>query len=92
MFRRTLGVFLLVLLAVLLTACSRSNKTQNPLADLDTQQPDKVLFDRAAAALKRNKFDVARLTLQTLINTHPDSEYVARAKLTVGDTWYMEGG
>ncbi len=92
MLRRILGVFLLALLAVLLTACGRSNKTQNPLADVDTQQPDKVLFDRAAAALKRNKFDVARLTLQTLINTYPDSEYVARAKLTVGDTWYEEGG
>jgi outer membrane protein assembly factor BamD len=85
-------MFLLVLVAVLLAGCSRSNKTQNPLADLDTKQPDKVLFDRASAALKRNKFDVARLTLQTLINTYPDSEYVARAKLTVGDTWYMEGG
>ncbi len=92
MLRRILGVFLIVLLAVLLTACSRSNKTQNPLADVDTQQPDKVLFDRAAIALKRNRFDVARLTLQTLINTYPDSEYVARAKLTVGDTWYEEGG
>ncbi len=92
MLRRTLGVFLLVLMALFLGACSRSNKTQNPLADVDSQQPDKVLFDRAAAALKRNKFDVARLTLQTLINTYPDSEYVARAKLTVGDTWYEEGG
>lgn len=92
MLRRTLGISLLVLMALLWSGCSRQNKSQNPLADLDTQQPDKVLFDRAAAALKRNKFDVARLTLQTLINTYPDSEYVARAKLTVGDTWYMEGG
>jgi len=91
MLRRTLGTVLLILLAVLLSGCSR-NKAQNPLADLDTKQPDKVLYDRAMAALQRNKFDVARLTLQTLINTYPDSEYVARAKLTVGDTWYMEGG
>ncbi|MGH9601623.1 MAG: outer membrane protein assembly factor BamD [Terriglobales bacterium] len=92
MLRRTLGVSLLVLMAMLWAGCSRQNKSQNPLADLDTKQPDKVLFDRAAVALKRNKFDVARLTLQTLINTYPDSEYVARAKLTVGDTWYLEGG
>ncbi|MCI0354110.1 MAG: outer membrane protein assembly factor BamD [Acidobacteria bacterium] len=91
MFRRTLGTVLLVLVAVLLAGCSR-NKAQNPLADLDTKQPDKVLYDRALAALQRNKFDVARLTLQTLINTYPDSEFVARAKLTVGDTWYLEGG
>jgi outer membrane protein assembly factor BamD len=35
---------------------------------------------------------VARLTLQTLINTYPDSEFIARAKLAVGDSWYAEGG
>jgi len=31
--------------------------------------------------MKHNRFDVARLSLQTLINTYPDSEFVARAKL-----------
>ncbi|MGB8096812.1 MAG: outer membrane protein assembly factor BamD, partial [Terracidiphilus sp.] len=31
-------------------------------------------------------------TLQTLINTYPDSEFIARAKLAVGDSWYAEGG
>jgi len=43
-------------------------------------------------AMHHNRFDVARLTLQTLINTYPDSEYIARAKLAVGDSWYAEGG
>jgi outer membrane protein assembly factor BamD len=43
-------------------------------------------------ALKHNRYDVARLTLQTLINTYPDSEYIARAKLAVADSWYAEGG
>ena len=43
-------------------------------------------------AMRHNRFDVARLTLQTLINTYPDSEYIARAKLAVGDSWYAEGG
>ncbi len=32
------------------------------------------------------------MSLQTLINTYPDSEYVARAKLAIGDSWYAEGG
>src|ERR1700722_11935231 len=39
-----------------------------------------------------NRFDVARMTLQTLINTYPDSEFIARAKLAEGDSWYAEGG
>ena len=43
-------------------------------------------------AMKHNKYDVARLSLQTLINTYPDSEYIARAKLAIGDSWYQEGG
>lgn len=90
MLRRTLSALLLAVLVMSFAACS--NKTKNPLADLDSKQPDKVLFDRAMAALKKNKFDVARLTLQTLINTYPESEYVARAKLAVGDAWYQEGG
>ena len=51
-----------------------------------------MLYDRAMDAMKHNKFDVARLSLQTLINTYPDSEYVARAKLAIGDSWYAEGG
>jgi outer membrane protein assembly factor BamD len=70
----------------------KSNKAQNPIANIDSKQPDKVLFDRAMDAMKHNKYDVARLSLQTLINTYPDSEYVARAKLAIGDSWYQEGG
>jgi outer membrane protein assembly factor BamD len=64
----------------------------NPLADLHSQQPDKVLFDKAMISMKKGRFDVARLTLQTLLNTYPDSEYRMRAKLAVGDTWFKEGG
>ena len=51
-----------------------------------------MLFDRAEDAIKHGKYDIARLSLQTLINTYPDSEYVARAKLAIGDSWYDEGG
>jgi outer membrane protein assembly factor BamD len=69
-----------------------STKAQNPIANVDSKQPDKVLFDRAMDAMKHNKYDVARLSLQTLINTYPDSEYIARAKLAIGDSWYQEGG
>ncbi len=69
-----------------------NKKVTNPIANVNSKQPDKVLYDRAMDAMKHNKFDVARLSLQTLINTYPDSEYVARAKLAIGDSWYAEGG
>src|SRR4029079_5775445 len=84
----------LVLFALLLlfTAACTNKKVSNPLANVGSKQPDKVLFDRAMDAMKHNRFDVARMTLQTLINTYPDSEYIARAKLAVADSWYAEGG
>jgi outer membrane protein assembly factor BamD len=55
-------------------------------------QPDKVLYDKAMEAMKKNRFDVARLDLQTLLTTYPESEYQMQAKLAVGDTWFREGG
>src|SRR5271169_5001757 len=84
-------VVLLGLLLALTVACT-NKKSVNPLANLGSKQPDKVLFDRAMDAMKHNRFDVARMTLQTLINTYPDSEFIARAKLAVADSWYAEGG
>src|SRR5579862_1818378 len=87
-------ISLLVALGTLLalTAACTNKKSVNPLANVGSKQPDKVLFDKAMDAMRHNRFDVARLTLQTLINTYPDSEYIARAKLAVGDSWYAEGG
>jgi outer membrane protein assembly factor BamD len=99
MYRRVIPIFLLVILSASLASAGinpfakkKSKKDNNPIAGIDSKQPDKVLFDRAMDALKKNRFDVARVTLQTLINTYPDSEYVARAKLAIGDAWYKEGG
>ena len=76
--------------AMVFVGCT-NKKSVNPIANVNSKQPDKVLYDRAMDAMKHNKFDVARLSLQTLINTYPDSEYVARAKLAIGDSWYAEG-
>ena len=55
-------------------------------------EPDKVLFDRAMTDVKHGRYTEARLSLQTLINTYPDSEYLAKAKLSVADSYYKEGG
>jgi outer membrane protein assembly factor BamD len=84
-------IIVLGMLIALSAACT-NKKSVNPLANVGSKQPDKVLFDKAMEAMRHNRFDVARLTLQTLINTYPDSEFIARAKLAVGDSWYAEGG
>src|SRR5277367_2848804 len=92
MFMRRESFVLFLGLLLLLTVACTNKKSVNPLANVGSKQPDKVLFDRAMDAMKHNRFDVSRLSLQTLINTYPDSEYIARAKLAVADSWYAEGG
>jgi len=91
MLRRSSFVAVVGMLLLVTAACT-NKKSVNPLANVGSKQPDKVLFDKAMDAMKHNRFDVARMTLQTLINTYPDSEFIARAKLAVGDSWYAEGG
>jgi outer membrane protein assembly factor BamD len=55
-------------------------------------EPDKILYDRALNSMKHSKYTEERLELQTLINTYPDSEYLAKAKLAIADSFYKEGG
>lgn len=66
-------------------------------SDLATQvnpgdQPDKILYEKATNEIDHSRYDVGRLTLQTLINTYPDSEFLAKAKLAIADSYYNEGG
>ena len=56
------------------------------------EQPDKVLFQKATNEITHGRYEVGRLTLQTLINTYPDSEYLSKAKLAIADSYYSEGG
>ena len=57
-----------------------------------SSEPDKVLYERALLDLKKKRYTEERLSLQILINTYPDSEYLADAKLAVADSYYQEGG
>ena len=68
------------------------DKKLDPLAGQDSRLPDRQLYDKALIATKKGHFDVARLDLQTLLNTYPDSQYQMRAKLAIADSWYKEGG
>ena len=70
----------------------RKEKKTDPLVGKDVGLPDKQLYDKALEQTKRGHFDVARLELQNLLATYPDSQYQMRAKLAVADSWYREGG
>ncbi len=75
---------------VLLASCIR-HKYDTPITK-NTQQPDKVLFDQAMHDIEHGRYEVARISLQTLMNTYESSEYLAKAKLAIADSWYREGG
>jgi outer membrane protein assembly factor BamD len=93
-FSRTTVLRLAVLTLVigLLSSCGfRRKKYENPISK-ETQQPDKVLFDKAINDMERGRYEVARLTLQTLMNTYDTSEFMAKAKLAYADSWFREGG
>jgi len=51
----------------------------------ESTQPDEILFRRAAFAADHGKYDVARLTLQTFVNTYPDSDLVPAPRQEIND-------
>ncbi len=80
-----------VFLSLLLIGCGSKNAaSKGPSAG--NVEPDKVLYDRALNDYEHGRFTEARLSLQALINSYPDSEYLAKAKLAVADSYYKEGG
>ena len=85
-------IFLVTVLAGLLSSCGfKRHKYDDPITK-DTKQPDKVLYDRAINDIEHGRFEVARITLNTLINTYDQSEFMAKAKLAIADSWFREGG
>lgn len=74
---------LIVTIAALLcalTACIRW-----PAAEVTSKDQPKLLYEKAASAMERGRYAVASLTLQTLVNTDPDSEYASKAKELLAD-------
>jgi outer membrane protein assembly factor BamD len=88
--RRSAAAVLALVSLVAAVGC-RHRKYENPITK-DTQQPDKVLFDKSIKDIEKGRYEVARLTLNTLMNTYDTSEYLAKAKLAIADSWMREGG
>lgn len=90
MLRQRRAVWVLMVAASLLGGCLGKKNTAPPTGT--SAEPDKVLYTKAVDDLKHGRYGVGRLALQTLINTYPDSEYLAKAKLAIADSYYKEGG
>ena len=89
-----MGIACAVVLMAALVASScgfRLKAYENPITK-DTQQPDKVLYDKAVKDIEHGRYETARLTLNTLINTYDSSEFLAKAKLAIADSWFRQAG
>ena len=80
-----------VALGTTLLAGCLGKKNKAPVAGTSVE-PDKVLYAKATSDIKRGRYTTGRLDLETLINTYPDSEYLAKAKLGIANSYYKEGG
>src|SRR5215831_12895996 len=80
--------FLVLPLLLLLLSCAKNTATKAPNSTLN--EPDRVLFERAMKDMEKSRFTVARLTLQTLISTYPDSEFLPQAKYAMAESFYRE--
>jgi outer membrane protein assembly factor BamD len=82
----------LVLLAVaaLATGLAGCASNQQPLPAPGSVNADKFLYDRGSEALKDKKWLVAREYFKKLVDTYPQSEYRAEAKLGIGDSYLGE--
>src|SRR5258708_39424478 len=89
--RRLQAVRLLALAAVLtlgLSGCASSGATSGgPGAP---SEADKVLLDRGTLALNDHKWSAARQYFTKLLDSYPQSQYRAEAKLGVGDSYRSE--
>ncbi len=52
---------------------------------------DRVLFEEAAKQVRKGSHETGRLLFTTIINTYPDSPFLALAKLAIADSFYLEG-
>ena len=71
-----------------------SHRVKEPIVKLppsDIREPDRALYEQAIKDLRKSRFTIARLTLQTLINTYPDSEFLPEAKYALAESFYREG-
>jgi outer membrane protein assembly factor BamD len=85
---------LIAVLALALPFAACGGKPKNTLTLEEAKGPgrDRELYRQGVDAIRKGNFDEGRILLNTNINTYPDSPLVKMAKLTIADSYYLQGG
>jgi len=78
---------LLAALVLTVSGCASSGPKKPPTG---TPEPDKFLFERGNENLGKKRWIVAREYFRQLVDSYPQSQYRADAKLGIGDTYMGE--
>jgi outer membrane protein assembly factor BamD len=85
--KKVLHLTAIVLLAALAGACASGGPKKPPTGTLE---PDKFLWERGQENLTKKRWLVSREYFRQLIDSYPQSQYRASAKLGLGDTFLGE--
>lgn len=85
---------LVLVLAVSLQFAACGGKPKNRLTLEEAKGPgrDRELYRQGVDAIRKGSNDEGRILLNTMINTYSDSPMIKMAKLSIADSYYLQGG
>ena len=90
---KAVKIFIIALaLALGFSACGGKSKTRITLEEAKGPGRDLELYRDGVNAIRKGSYDQGRILLNTMINTYSDSPMIRIAKLSIADSYYLQGG
>ncbi len=90
---RVAKIFVAVLaIAIPFAACGGKAKSKLTLEEAKGPGRDLELYRQGADAIRKGNFDEGRILLNTMINTYSESPMIKMSKLSIADSYYLQGG
>jgi len=85
-------IVVVLALALPFAACGGKAKTKLTLEEAKGPGRDLELYRQGVDAIRKGSFDEGRILLNTMINTYSDSPMIKMSKLSIADSYYLQGG
>ena len=90
---KAVKILVVVLAAALpFAACGGKPKSKLTLEEAKGPGRDRELYRQGVDAIRKGNNDEGRILLNTMINTYSDSPMIKMAKLSIADSYYLQGG